>query len=525
MLSLWRLWAAWLLPVTQDEAYYLDWARTLSWGYFDHPPAVALLGIGTNLAPGSALAGRLGTLAAATLTLLVLLRLYRSCGLRRGALLVAVVLAGTTLPGLASGVLTTTDTALALAWALALHEGLAALRKERRRWLGAGVATGLGLLSKYTMVLIGPIFLWAILWADPKALRTPWPYLGGLLALLFFAPNLVWNAHNDWLTIRFQFGHGFSIETLGAAMGETGSESGYSTADPLPAPITEDSRTESAPPVGEGNSPMGLLAAGLTDLLDFLGTQIALWGLTAIALLVVAAIRGFAELSGNKGSESSSIIPDPAAKALLVVGTLFPLAFFALVAIVSEVEPNWPAMYLLTAVPLFASLIGRAQLWVLVTAAGNLLLASVLVVHGATGDLPQSAGHRILRETRGYPELAQRLADLPGPLFADRYQVVAMTRHYVPSLGITQWPGISRPSEYLRGTIAAPITPEQIAQAGGFTLVTRWLQPPQIPGFHVSSHKSLFHCLDCGLVETPPGVDPPCPDPLHRWELLDYRDR
>ena len=35
LVTLWRLALAWLLPVTQDEAYYFDWARSLAWGYFD----------------------------------------------------------------------------------------------------------------------------------------------------------------------------------------------------------------------------------------------------------------------------------------------------------------------------------------------------------------------------------------------------------------------------------------------------------------------------------------------------------
>jgi len=61
-MTAWRLGVAAILPVTQDEAYYFDWARSLAWGYFDHPPGVALLGIGTWLAPArSALAARAGT--------------------------------------------------------------------------------------------------------------------------------------------------------------------------------------------------------------------------------------------------------------------------------------------------------------------------------------------------------------------------------------------------------------------------------------------------------------------------------
>lgn len=509
LITLWRLWAGWALPVTQDEAYYFDWARSLAWGYFDHPPAVAFLGLGTLLAPASAIAGRLGTLLAATLTLLVLLRLYKGCGLRGGELLAAFVLAGTTLPALASGVLATPDTPLALAWALALHEGLAALRGERRRWLSAGLATGLGLLGKYTMVLMGPVFLWAILWADPKALRTPWPYLGGLLALLVFAPNLLWNADNDWLTIRFQFGHGFATETGTLVMSELPRPS--SDAAAVPAPAAE----------------AGTWAEGLGSLWDFLATQVALWGLPALAAVAVLLWRlaSRLRLAPGPGTKATprrrSDRLDPAARALLVAGTVFPIAFFALVAVRSEVEANWPVMYLATAAPLVARAIpGR---WLLPAAFGNLVLASLVVLHGATGTPSLPDGHsRLLRETRGYPELAQRLAVLPGPLFADRYQLVAVTRFYAPSLPITQWPGVSRPSEYLRGHIAPAVTRSEIERAGGFRLLTRRFEPPPIPGFRVRTQLGLYYCVDEGLVEVAADAIPPCEDPLQGWRLMVY---
>jgi len=144
--TLWRVVAAWVTPVAQDEAYYYDWARSLAAGYFDHPPGVALLGLGTQLLPGSPLAARLGTLLVSTLTLLALWRLYYVCGIRQQPLLsLSLLLAAASLPGLVSGVLTTPDTLLALFWAIALHEALAALPREQRaqrwRWLSAGAAT------------------------------------------------------------------------------------------------------------------------------------------------------------------------------------------------------------------------------------------------------------------------------------------------------------------------------------------------------------------------------------------------
>ncbi|WP_089728464.1 ArnT family glycosyltransferase [Candidatus Thiosymbion oneisti] len=499
LVTLWRVWAAWMLPVTQDEAYYFDWARSLAWGYFDHPPAVALFGIGTRLAPAAAFAGRLGTILAATLLLVVLVRLYRACNLRGNELVVAAVVACATLPGLASGVLATPDTALGLAWALALHEGLAALRGERRRWLSAGIAIGLGLLSKYTMVLIGPVFLGAILWADPKALRTPWPYLGGLLALLVFSPNLLWNAQNDWLTIRFQFGHGFSTET------------GTLVTNSLPVP-TGDHKVATTL-----SSEHRSVAEGLGGLLDFLGTQIALWGLLALPA-IAGLFRGH-----RAGPKQGLTVFDPAARALLVTGSLFPLAFFALVATFSEVEPNWPVIYLSAAAPLVALTAARLRMWVLAAAGGNLLLVGLYVLHGSTGSLPLPDGYnRILRETHGYSELAQRVATLPGPLFSDRYQIVAMTRFYAPHRQITQWPGISRPSEYLRGTIAPTATRKRIEQAGGFWYLGRRVLPMEIPGFSLRSQNSLYYCMNGGLVETPTGAARPCPDPLHRWQLFAY---
>src|SRR5262249_18414373 len=80
---------------------------------------------------------------------------------------------------------------------------------RRTRWIGAGLATGLGLLAKYNMVLIGPVFAWALWRGDRRALRTPWPWLGAMVAGVVFAPHLVWNAQHEWVPIRFQLHRGF----------------------------------------------------------------------------------------------------------------------------------------------------------------------------------------------------------------------------------------------------------------------------------------------------------------------------
>lgn len=493
-LAIWRLVTAALMPVTQDEAYYFDWARHLAWGYFDHPPGVALLGLGVRLEPGSVLMARLGGLLTGLATLVVLERLYRRCGLtdvRDRAL--ALLLAGATLAGVASGIITTPDSVLAFAWALALHEAERALAADPRRWITAGIAIGLGLLGKYTMFLIGPVLLLAILGANRRQLLTRWPYLGAGAALLFFAPNLIWNAQNDWLTLGFQFGHGFATEVGEAVAPEAGAI------------------------VHSGPETPGERAASL---LGYVGVQIALWGLIALPILLAPWLgrRDAEPRPTSTESISDSRLTAPG-RTLMFAASLFPLGFFAFVALISEVEANWPAMYLLGAAPLAALWLRRARRWAWMAALANLALATVYAVHAATAALPlPDSQNRILRETHGFAELAEIAAGLDAPVHADRYQLTAMLRFHRPDLAATsQWPGLTRPSEYLRGRIAPRIDPATVESP--FWLLTRSGAPPELPGFRVTTERHLFDCPGRPLIE---GNESPCRRPLHRWSLYRY---
>jgi 4-amino-4-deoxy-L-arabinose transferase-like glycosyltransferase len=73
-------------------------------------------------------------------------------------------------------------------------------------WLAVGAAVGAALLSKYTALFFGPaILIWLLVAPKPRRwLLTPWPYLGGLLALAIFAPVIVWNAEHHWVSFLKQ---------------------------------------------------------------------------------------------------------------------------------------------------------------------------------------------------------------------------------------------------------------------------------------------------------------------------------
>ncbi|NEX16243.1 MAG: glycosyltransferase [Halochromatium sp.] len=505
-ITAWRLLVADLLPITRDEAYYFDWAGRLAWGYFDHPPGVALLGIGVELAPGSILAARLGAMIAGSLGILVLWRLYRASGLSTNhGLLLTLVLAVASFPALIAGVITTPDSLLMLCWPLALHEALRALQGQRRRWLTAGIATGLGLLGKYSMIMIGPVFLWALLRTDPRALRTPWPYLGGLLALLVFAPNLVWNAEHDWLTLRFQFGHGFSTDSGPIKL----------AADALP-PVSGSHAHSLAPP-----APMDL-GERLSSLGGFLVEQLAFWGLLLLPIGV-----SLWRARGAAAQPKLRAALDPAALSLLSAAALVPLGLFALIALGSEVEANWAAPYLVGAAPFVALLLRRWMGgWALIAAAGNLALISLYVLYALTAfpPLPDAAG-RALRESQGFEELAAYAARLPEPVIADRYQFAAMLNFYQPQLRVSQWPGITRPSEYGRGKIRPLPDPAALRQTG-FWLLARKFSPPEIAGFEAVETRSLYSCPDgrfSAVIGAAAWEAGGCDDPANVWRLYRYQ--
>ncbi len=196
------------LELYGDEAYYWLWSRRPAAGYFDHPPMVAwLAGLSSALLPGEMglrvaflLCGGLGVVFAG-------LAAREVSGDPRAPFYAALLAAAAPLLTL-TGALALPDAPVEAAYAAGTW---LLLRARGRRWLAAGGAVGLALLSKYTAALLAPALLLLVLW-DPELraeLRRPWPWAGAAVALLLFAPCLLWNARNDFVSIRFQLRHGF----------------------------------------------------------------------------------------------------------------------------------------------------------------------------------------------------------------------------------------------------------------------------------------------------------------------------
>ncbi|TCR76696.1 dolichol-phosphate mannosyltransferase [Rhizobium sp. BK376] len=196
-----------LVNLIPEETYYWNYAQHLDIGYLDHPPMVAwLIWLGTHTFGDNEFGVRIGAFlswfATAAFSFMLALNLFGRRAALASCLLVSVM------PFyFLSGFLMVPDAPLTAAWAGTLFFLERALIGGRRfGWLGAGVFIGLGMLSKYTIALLGPAAL-AFVLLDPKARRwlaRPDPYAAAVLAAILFSPVVYWNAKHDWMSFAFQ---------------------------------------------------------------------------------------------------------------------------------------------------------------------------------------------------------------------------------------------------------------------------------------------------------------------------------
>ena len=219
-----RLVAAALTPLTFDEAYYWMWSKHLAFGYYDHPPMVALvIRLGTMLAGDTEFGVRLVSIL---LALPMSWAMYRTAAILFGGQRVAAtatILLNVTLMAAVGTLIVTPDAPLLVASSFVLFYLAKVLETGRGAWwLAVGVAVGAALLSKYSALFFGPaILIWLV--SVPKLRRwliSPWPYLGGAVALLIFAPVILWNADHRWVSFIKQIGRARIEDFRPAFIGE-----------------------------------------------------------------------------------------------------------------------------------------------------------------------------------------------------------------------------------------------------------------------------------------------------------------
>jgi hypothetical protein len=190
----------------RDEFYYLACADHLGWGYVDHPPfSIAVLWAVRGVFGDSIWALRVVPALVGAALVLVAARLAREMeggafAQAVAALSVAVAPVYLALTGYYS--MNAFDV---LCWTLlALVVARIVKTDEPRLWLLFGVVAGLGLLNKIGVLFFGAGVAVALV-ATPlrRHLRTPYPWVGGLIAAVLFSPYVLWQLGHEWATLEF----------------------------------------------------------------------------------------------------------------------------------------------------------------------------------------------------------------------------------------------------------------------------------------------------------------------------------
>ncbi|WP_291577378.1 glycosyltransferase family 39 protein [Bradyrhizobium sp.] len=197
-----------LLDLRVDEAYYWTWSKENVLSFLDHPPMVAwFIRFGTAIFGDTNFGVRFAGIVAMLVTQLLLADIVRRVTHDIRAIVLAVLMPEA---ALYYGLLmanASPDVALIL-FAVAMIWALVRLNQsnDARWWLAAGVFAGLALLSKFTAIMMLPAVAAFMLVPDWRRrwLRSPYPWLAALIAVVLFLPVLIWNAEHDWASFRFQ---------------------------------------------------------------------------------------------------------------------------------------------------------------------------------------------------------------------------------------------------------------------------------------------------------------------------------
>jgi 4-amino-4-deoxy-L-arabinose transferase-like glycosyltransferase len=472
-----RLFIGLRLGAFPDETYYWDWSRHLAAGYFDHPPAIAWM-----ISPGNAISSLFGVQAsafsvrffpviaggfAAYFAMLTARRLGDGGNARRIAMLFALM------PIAASGlILATPDAPLLAASAATIYCVVRALQANRNSgeslkwWSLGGLSLGLAFLSKYTAILL-PVALLIAMLVRPRLrprLAEPGPYVACIIATLVFLPVLYWNFTHDWVSFRFQLGHGLG-------------------------------------------PPRGSL---IKRELDLIGGQFFLVSPVLFMLAVVVTWKVLRKTVNDIHFALASI-------------SLVSFLFFVVSATRRSVEPNWPAPAYIPAMILLSLLLKRHSDWLRRAMGLAGLITSMIYVQALVTIMPIPARKDPVARAAGWERYAAYVQGARNVLTAsegdtwvgsDRYQDVSELSFHMAQQPTTIctcltgrrnqyefWPGFPQLAKRgdnlilaIEDTSEAPAAPTRLR--AHFTTVTRGELVPLLRGRDTAGVRRLWRLTD-----------------------------
>jgi Dolichyl-phosphate-mannose-protein mannosyltransferase len=189
----------------RDELYYMACGQHLAWGYVDQPPLIAFTAWFARHLLGSSLVSirLLSVLAGAAVVFLTGI-LARELGGGRFAQFLAAAAILFAPADLAFDSFLSMNAFEPLFWLVCVWIAVRIVRgSSPRLWLAFGAVAGLGLENKHTMLVFGfALVAGLLLSGEQRLFRSRYLWIGGLIALALFLPNLLWEARHGWPQIE-----------------------------------------------------------------------------------------------------------------------------------------------------------------------------------------------------------------------------------------------------------------------------------------------------------------------------------
>jgi hypothetical protein len=361
------------LGLGPDEAQYWRWAQTLDWGYYSKPPLIAWTIAATTAAFGQAeWAVRFAAPFLHGFVAIILFLIGRKLHSVRAGVYAGALYALMPAVSLSSGIISTDALlmpCLSVGLLCLVHLRRADLTgRDQWRWAAlVGVALGLGLLAKYAMTYFLMGLALAVIVDAPlrRSLISLKGVLIGAIALAILAPNLIWNAQNDFSTLTH---------------------------------TTENAR-------------WGGQSFNLDELGQFAVDQLGMFGPVSFALLLIGLWRLARSATRLRGRDShrmtTEAAPLPDGVILMACFVLPPLILIAFQAFIARAHGNWAASAYPAAsvmVALLAAHAGKAG-WLKAGLALNLLVALAMMAFSISPGLAERAGAaNSFKRAMGWPE-------------------------------------------------------------------------------------------------------------------------
>lgn len=202
LLAIWAVWKilqSCFTEILADEAYYAMYAKYLDWGYFDHPPMVALF-----IKLGSFIRGELGTrlfaVIAQIIELVLLWKIIDEPHPSKGKVLLFFGIAASVVMFQVYGFVITPDAPLLFFTTLFLFLYKRFLQKQNiSLTLALGVAMAGMIYSKYHALLVIAL----VVVSNPRLLTNWRLYVSGMITLLLLIPHIHWQVVHDFPSFSY----------------------------------------------------------------------------------------------------------------------------------------------------------------------------------------------------------------------------------------------------------------------------------------------------------------------------------